>query len=137
MRHLSLSSNGLAISSYLEAFEEIARTRPQLVAVIDATGAELTYGELEKGARRVAQELIANRAAGDSCVGVCLDRDLNLYVGLVGVSRAGAAYVSLDPTYPDALLETMLATADAKMVVMRGHSTDQFPHFRGTRIRLP
>ncbi|RGC67741.1 Dimodular nonribosomal peptide synthase [Micromonospora sp. MW-13] len=76
-----------------------AATHPDAPAV-SCAGERLTYGELDDRARRVARGLAARGIAPGDLVGVCLDRSVDLIAVLLGVLRAGAAYVPVDPAYP-------------------------------------
>ena len=75
-----------------------ASRTPNAVAVM--FGEELlTYGELEQRANRVAHRLLASRASG-TLVAICAERSLDMLVGMLGILKAGAAYLPLDPHYP-------------------------------------
>src|SRR5882762_1479360 len=94
-----------------------ARRRPDAVAVEFDGGGRLTYGELDERTRRLASRLQAEGIGPGSLVAICLDRSLDLAVGLLGVLRAGAAYVPLDPAYPTQRLELMLEDSGAVLVL--------------------
>ncbi len=107
------------------AIERWAERSPDTIAVEAADGRSLTYGELEAAANRVAHHLRALGAGVDRRVGVCADRSPELVVALLGVVKAGAAYVPLDPEYPEARLRYMAADAvGAGGVVLTGAGAD-------------
>lgn len=81
---------------------------PDRVAVI-ADGHAHTFGELAERVDRVAHRLHALGAGPDTTVGVLLDRGVDLVAALLGVLRAGAAFVPLDPAHPTAALHEELA----------------------------
>ena len=60
----------------------------------------LTYDQLNSRANRLARHLQFLGVAPGGCVGVCLDRSVQMLIGLLGVLKAGAAYVPLDPAFP-------------------------------------
>ncbi len=100
-------------------FEEQALATPDAVAVA-SDGVELTYAGLDAQANRYARYLRdlgvgADRA--ESVVGVLLDRSPELVACLLGVWKAGGAYLPLDPSYPAERLGYMLADAGARVVV--------------------
>ncbi|HEX6526431.1 MAG TPA: amino acid adenylation domain-containing protein, partial [Streptosporangiaceae bacterium] len=96
--------------------QDQARACPDAVAVI-AGEERLTYAELDQAAARVAGRLRAVGAGPDVVVGVCLPRGVDLVVALLGVVKAGAAYLPLDPEYPPARLEYMAADSGVLVVV--------------------
>jgi amino acid adenylation domain-containing protein len=88
----------------------------QAIRTPDATavvfeGGGLTYAELDARASRIAHRLRGLGVRPDDRVAVCAERCLDLVAGLLGVLKAGAAYLPLDPEYPPARLEFMLADA--------------------------
>ncbi|MGS0897672.1 non-ribosomal peptide synthetase, partial [Burkholderia stagnalis] len=90
-----------------ELFEEQASRTPEAVAVV-FEGARLSYGELNARANRVARYLRRQGIGPDQRVAICVERSLEMMVSLLGVLKAGAAYVPLDPSYPADRLAYML-----------------------------
>ncbi|GAA2745817.1 amino acid adenylation domain-containing protein [Kitasatospora cinereorecta] len=95
--------------------EHIART-PHAVAV-SGGGRTLTYAELDAAASALARRLRAAGVGREDLVGVCLGRSVDLAVALLGVWRAGAAYLPLDPAHPRARREFTVADAGVEWVV--------------------
>lgn len=81
-------------------FELTAAATPNAVAVLCADQA-LSYFQLNAQANQLANHLRRHGVARGSSVGICLDRSLDLIVGLLGILKAGGVYVPLDPAYPD------------------------------------
>src|SRR5262249_26976982 len=77
----------------------------------------VSYGELDARSNRVANGLIENGAGPDDLVGICMERSLNLIVAALGTLKAGAAYLPLDPEYPQERLEYMISDARPVMVL--------------------
>ncbi|NVI87013.1 condensation domain-containing protein [Actinomadura sp. BRA 177] len=100
-------------------FEALAARTPDAVALI-AGDDEVTYGELEARANRLAGLLRAEGAAAESVVGLCLPRGAEMVAAIVAVWKTGAAYVPLDQAHPAERLEYMLADSGARIVVGRG-----------------
>ncbi|MGW7582528.1 amino acid adenylation domain-containing protein [Kitasatospora sp. NPDC054768] len=98
------------------AFEEQARRTPDDIAVV-ARSARTTYSELDRRAAAVARELRRLGVGRGSLVGVCLDRDEWLIPALLGVWKAGAAYVPLDPAHPADRLEFIATDAGISHLV--------------------
>ncbi len=97
-----------------ELFEEQAQRSPHAIAVIDA-GSTLTFEELNRRANCVAYRLTALGAGPDSVVGICVERTAEIFVALLGILKAGAAYLPLDPSYPAERLAYMLADSKARI----------------------
>jgi amino acid adenylation domain-containing protein len=83
-------------------------------------GATLTYRELDRRANQVARHLRALGVGRGAVVGICMARTLELPIALVGVQRAGGAYLPLDPDFPPDRLSYMLADAGARALVAAG-----------------
>ncbi len=99
-----------------QLFEAQAERTPERTAVVSGENS-LTYGELERRANDVAHRLLEAGVGPETLVGVCLPRSCDLVVALLGVLKAGAAYVPLDPAYPDERLAFMLRDSRAKAVL--------------------
>jgi amino acid adenylation domain-containing protein/non-ribosomal peptide synthase protein (TIGR01720 family) len=113
-----------ADSTIGELFAAQAARRPHAVAV-DADGERLTYGELEARSNRLANYLARRGVGPEARVGVLMERSAELIVVLLGILKAGAAYVPLDPAYPDERRAFMLRDSGARVVVTRGYAVDE------------
>jgi amino acid adenylation domain-containing protein len=82
-----------------ELFEAQAARTPEAIAVV-CEGQRLTYGELNTKANRLAHHLRALGVRPDDRVAICVERSLEMVVGLLAILKAGGAYVPLDPGYP-------------------------------------
>ncbi len=97
-------------------FERTAKRAPNRVAV-ECAGQSLTYGELNAKANRLANHLRKSGVQTESCVGICLERSLDLMVGLLAILKAGAAYVPMDPSFPPERLAWMMEDAGIFLLV--------------------
>ncbi|MCY1081727.1 non-ribosomal peptide synthetase [Archangium lansingense] len=88
------------------AFQAQARRMPRAVAV-ECGGRTLTYGELEQRAGQLARHLKRLGVGPEVAVGLCVERSVEMVVGLLGILEAGGAYVPLDPGFPEERLEFM------------------------------
>lgn len=104
---------------------QVART-PSSVAVVDGTR-RLTYAELASASDRLAAHLRERGAGPEQCVGVCLERSADLVIALLGVMKAGAAYVPLDPAYPPDRLAFMAGDARFTALVTQRRVADRLP----------
>ncbi len=94
---------------------QVART-PDVVAVV--CGADsLSYSELGTRVDRLARVLVARGVGPEQRVALMLPRGVDLVVALLGVMRAGAAYVPVDPEYPDERIAYILEDADPALVI--------------------
>ncbi|CAM5479267.1 non-ribosomal peptide synthetase [Streptomyces violaceorubidus] len=97
-------------------FEERAAAVPEAAAVVSG-GRRLTYRELDERANRVAHRLREHGAGPETLVAVALPRTCDLVVGLLGVLKAGAGYVPVDPEYPSRRLEFVLGDAAPALIL--------------------
>ncbi|MET0402407.1 MAG: amino acid adenylation domain-containing protein, partial [Cystobacter sp.] len=103
----------------VESFEaQVART-PEALAVVMGAG-RLTFRALDVRANQVAHRLRRMGVGPDVRVGLCLERSVELVVGLWGILKAGGAYVPLDPAYPPERLRYMLEDSGVGVVVTAG-----------------
>src|SRR6185503_7845236 len=99
-----------------ELFEAQVQRTPQAVAVEDEHE-QLTYAQLNGKANQLARYLRELGVGPDELVGICVERGVGMLVGLLGVLKAGAAYVPLDPGYPSQRLQYLLEDAAPKVVI--------------------
>ena len=99
-----------------ELFEAQAERTPGAVAVVteDET---LTYDELESRTNRLAQYLRHRGVAPGNVVGINLERSANLLVAILGILKAGAAYLPLDPSHPEERLKLILENACVELLI--------------------
>ncbi|MGW8438666.1 amino acid adenylation domain-containing protein, partial [Nocardiopsis sp. NPDC055879] len=90
--------------------------RPEAVALVSEE-LTLTYAELQALVERRARGLVASGVVPGDRVGVHLGRGVDLVVALLAITRVGAAYLPLDPAYPDERLAHMLADSGVNLVV--------------------
>jgi amino acid adenylation domain-containing protein len=103
-------------ASIHELFERQVGRTPEAVA-IEFDGQSLTYQELNSRANQVAHYLINLGPGRLNLAGICVERSLEMVVGLLGILKAGAAYVPLDPSYPRERLDFMLEDAQVSVLL--------------------
>ncbi len=106
-----------------ELFEEQARMRPDAIAVTFGEH-ELTYEELNVRANQLAHYLKRSGVRAGEVVGICVERSLEMVVGLLGILKAGGAYASLDPASPQERLAYMLDDLRARVLLTQGSLTE-------------
>ncbi|MFJ2511159.1 amino acid adenylation domain-containing protein [Streptomyces griseoviridis] len=116
----------------VELFEGVVARFPDRVAVT-ADGRDLTYRALDARSAAVAGRLRETGAGPGALVGLLLPRTGALPVGLLGVIRSGAAYVPLDPGYPEERIDWTLEDADVTSVVT---TTELAKRFTGTGVDI-
>jgi amino acid adenylation domain-containing protein len=103
----------LCIHQLFEA--QVERTPDAIAVLIEAE--QLTYGELNSRANQMAHHLRALGVGPEVLVAICLERSLEMVIGLLAILKAGGAFVPLDPTYPKERLAFMLKDAQAPMLL--------------------
>ncbi|ARU60824.1 hypothetical protein CBW65_06745 [Tumebacillus avium] len=99
-----------------ELFEEQAALQPERIALMHRDE-QLTYGALNERANRIAHALRAQGVLPGSLVALYMQRSTDLIAGLLGIVKAGAAYLPLDPEYPAARSEEILADSGAAVLL--------------------
>ncbi|WP_033338807.1 non-ribosomal peptide synthetase [Catenuloplanes japonicus] len=113
---------------------EAARTHPYAIALLPDGGEPVTYAELNRSASALARALRTRGVAPGDVVGVRIPRGPELVTALWGVLRAGAAYLPIDPEYPDERAELLRADAGARLVL----GADDVRHWSaGPAAQLP
>ncbi|MGA3070174.1 MAG: amino acid adenylation domain-containing protein [Terracidiphilus sp.] len=102
------------------AIERQAAHTPNRVAAI-CDGAEWTYRQLNEYSNRLARHLRRQGIREGSLVGVYLERSHQMVGAVLGVLKAGAAYLPLDPSHPVSRLELVLADAQASLLLTQEH----------------
>ncbi len=121
------------IHSFIEAQ---ARNTPDAIAVV-FEDRQLTYGELDRRANQLAHYLRQFHAGPEVLVGLCLEVSLELAVGLLGVLKAGAAYVPLDPSYPKERLRFILSDSRMPVVLTQKRLLAALPEVLGRAETQP
>ncbi|HEX8118111.1 MAG TPA: amino acid adenylation domain-containing protein, partial [Pyrinomonadaceae bacterium] len=109
-----------------ELFEQQAARTPDAVALTSEAG-ELSFSELNSRANRLAHYLVSLGVGPETLVGVLMERSTELVVSLLAVLKAGAAYLPLDPTYPQERLVFMLEDAGAPVLLTQERLLDSAP----------
>jgi amino acid adenylation domain-containing protein len=107
-------------------FERRAAFSPERIAVA-SDGAALTYAELNARANKLAHRLRRAGAGPERVVALCVERSLDMIVGLLGILKAGAAYLPLDTAYPGQRLAFMLEDAGVGVIVTQEHLLGALP----------
>ena len=118
-----------------ELFEVQVKNTPEAVAVM-FEDQQLTYGELNTKANQLAHHLRSLGVGPDVLVAICVERSLEMVVGLLAILKAGGAYVPLDPAYPADRLAYMLADAAPQVLLTQERLKGVLPQTAAHAIAL-
>ncbi|MCJ8269085.1 MAG: condensation domain-containing protein, partial [Psychrosphaera sp.] len=136
-----------------QLFEQQAELNPDAVAVVydvhgstNAVGAgmrrnggdqQLTYKQLNQKANQLAHYLIAeHHIKPDTLIGLCVERSLEMMIGLLAILKAGGAYVPLDPSYPQDRLDYMFEDASVEVILSQSQLRQTLTDFNGCIVNL-
>ncbi|MCP5099116.1 MAG: amino acid adenylation domain-containing protein [Chloroflexi bacterium] len=109
-----------------QLFEQQAARVPDRIAV-NCERASLTYRQLNERANQLAHQLRQSGVQPDDCVGLFFDRSLDLMVTILGVLKAGAAYIPLDPIYPADRIQFIVEDAAVSLVLTESSLKTELP----------
>lgn len=118
-----------------DLFNEQVKKTPDAVALV-FDEQELTYAQLNARAECVAALLREQKVGPDTLVGVCVERSVEMMVGLLGIHKAGAAYLPLDPTYPKERIAFMLQDSQAPVLLTQMNLLAKLPAHQAAVICL-
>ncbi len=112
-----------AAQPFPRLFEDEVSRAPEKAAVAyeDET---LTFAELNARANQLARHLQSLGAGAETLIGICVERSLDMAIGILGILKASAAYLPLDPEYPRERLAFMLGDARPALVVTNSKLAD-------------
>ena len=118
-----------------DLFERQAELHPENIALICA-GERMTYAQVEQRANQLARHLRGRGVKRGDCVAMLLPRSPEVCIALLGILKAGAAYVPLDPGFPAERVGFVLADCKARALVTTGSLAAKAANFRGEIISL-
>ncbi|KNE75171.1 non-ribosomal peptide synthase (plasmid) [Candidatus Burkholderia crenata] len=118
-----------------ELFEVQATRQPNAVA-LEGPDERVSYGELDARANRLASHLQSLGVGPDVVVGVCLERSIDMVVAILGIAKAGAAYLPLAPDYPTERLAYMLTDSMAPVLLTESKQVERLPSYWGHLVKL-
>jgi amino acid adenylation domain-containing protein len=111
-----------------QLFEEQATRTPEALAVVFEEQ-RMSYGELNRHANRLAHCLRALGVDPEAMVGLCLERSIEMIIGMLAILKAGAAYVPMDSNIPAERLEFVLRDTNARVLVTQRALLAKLPPF--------
>ena len=118
-----------------QLFEAQVEQTPDAVAV-SFEGSSLSYRELNHCANQLARYLQGLGVEPEVLVGICLDRSLEMIVSLLGVLKAGGAYLPLDPAYPKERLSFILSDAGVSVLLTQSKLVQELPPLQAEIVLL-
>ncbi|PIG93642.1 non-ribosomal peptide synthetase [Gloeocapsopsis sp. IPPAS B-1203] len=109
-----------------QLFEAQVEQTPNAVAIV-FENEQLTYRELNQKANQLAHHLHSLGIKTQAKVGLCVERSIEMVVGILGILKAGAAYVPIDPNYPQQRLEFILADAQVELLLTQSQFNIEYP----------
>jgi len=109
-----------------ELFEEQAKATPDARAVI-FENQQITFGELDQRANQLAHYLCRRGVGPEVVIAVCMEPTVDLVVGLLGILKAGAAFVPVDPSYPAERVAFLLQDSRASIVLTQARVLETLP----------
>ena len=111
--------------SVVSLFEEQVAKKPDTIAVV-FENEQLTYRELNEKANQLAHYLQSKGVKQETLVPVCIDRSIQMIIGLMGILKAGAAYVPIDTEFPQERISSMLEDLENGIVVSTKENSAKF-----------
>jgi amino acid adenylation domain-containing protein/thioester reductase-like protein len=118
-----------------QLFEAQVQHQPDAVAVVFGEE-QLTYRQLNRRANQLADYLQSLGVTPEGLVGLCVERSLDMVVGLLAILKAGGAYLPLDPEYPTERLQYMLQDAQVQVLLTQQHLVERLSDYQGQSICL-
>ncbi|KIO77620.1 hypothetical protein TH53_08200 [Pedobacter lusitanus] len=110
--------------SIISAFSEQVNKTPAAVALV-FEGEELTYTELDEYTNQLAHYLIEQGITPGMLIPVSMDRSMEVMIAILAVLKAGAAYMPVDPAYPEERIRLMLAESESPVVITTKNHADR------------
>lgn len=118
-----------------QLFEEQVERTPDAVALV-FKGEQLTYGELNRRANKLAHYLQSLGVGPEVLVGICVERSFDMIVGLLGILKAGGAYVPIDPAYPTDRITYMLEDSQLPVLLTQQKLVASLPEHQARVVGL-
>ena len=118
-----------------QLFESQVEQTPDNVAV-NFESKQLTYRELNQRANKIAHYLQTLNVGPEVMVGICLERSLELVIGLLGILKAGGSYVPLDPAYPQERLAYMIEDSQIPVLLTQQNLLEGLPECKAHVVCL-
>jgi amino acid adenylation domain-containing protein len=117
-------------STFDQLFTAQSKRTPNRVAIIDHTHREITYSQLNQASDHIANLLSKSGVKPGMVVGLSMERSIDLIIAFLGILKAGAVYLPLDPDYPINRLNYMLNDTQTTFLITRQEYIKRFPDYQ-------
>ncbi|SEB35202.1 amino acid adenylation domain-containing protein [Tenacibaculum sp. MAR_2009_124] len=117
----------------VDVFVEQALKAPEAIALVYKNEG-LTYEELDERSNQLASYLSSLGVQSNTFVGICMERSIEMLVGILGVLKSGGAYVPIDPAYPKERIDYMLGDAGISIVLTNGTNNEAIKEKDGMTV---
>ncbi|WP_373493782.1 amino acid adenylation domain-containing protein, partial [Aquiflexum sp.] len=117
-------SNYAKSETVVSLFEETAKQSPNKLAVV-AGGQSINYKELDQRSNQFANYLILKGVKSENPIPLCIDRSIEMVIGILGILKAGGALVPIDPSLPVERIDYMLEDTGADFVICISSTSDK------------
>jgi amino acid adenylation domain-containing protein len=101
----------------IDRFEQIAAQQPDHIALVQPEVVPLTYGALDRAADNLSANLSATGVQKGDTIGICMTRSPAFITAMLAIWKCGAAFVPMDPTYPQATLDIIAQDSGARLIL--------------------
>lgn len=135
----SLSNNNWKYPNEIDCIhhliEKQAKTYPNKIAVVFQKN-KITYKELNDRADLLAQELMIKGVIPETIVGLCVDRSIEMIIGLLAILKSGGAYLPIDPAFPKDRIQTLINESKMNILISESKLVNLFDEYNGTRLNI-
>lgn len=118
-----------------EVIANISKKYPDAIA-ISFQDDVISYRELDKRANLLAKKILSKTQNKNEIVGLCIDRSIEMIVGMIGILKAGCAYLPIDPKYPNQRIQFILNDAEVDLVITQSKLTTLFSDIQSQLIQI-
>jgi amino acid adenylation domain-containing protein len=112
--------------TFVDLFAGQVADSPDAIALV-FEDTQLTYRELDVLSNKLAHHLISKGVKADTLVPICIERSLNMIIGVLAIMKAGGAYVPVDPESPASRISYMLTDSNARLIVSSSYGKEKIP----------
>ncbi|MFZ1289535.1 MAG: amino acid adenylation domain-containing protein [Melioribacteraceae bacterium] len=122
-------------SSITKSFKSIVKQNSNRIAV-RFYDKKITYKQLDEKSDQIANILLKNNVELGNIVGISVEPSIEMIIGVLGILKAGAVYLPLDPKSPIERLNLMLKNADTKIILYKNKLAPEFELINATKINI-